>query len=103
MLGYNTPPRPPLPSTRLFMVLFWLNLATALGTCLHGLTGRYAAGALLGLFAGPAIYLLADGFGALRLARPLWLTVPICAALWAVALPLILDLYACAHKSRQDG
>jgi hypothetical protein len=72
-----------------FPVFFamWVNFALLLNVSLFWLRGRWLLAAFLGAVAAAPTYLLAHRLGAVALAEPLWLTLAVVAAQYAVAVP----------------
>ncbi|MBM3737226.1 MAG: DUF2878 domain-containing protein [Acidobacteria bacterium] len=74
----------------LWMAALWVNFAATLNESLSWLSGRYAAGALLGAVAGPLSYWAGERLGAIQVNRP-----------WAVALTWALATPALLYAARQ--
>jgi hypothetical protein len=74
-----------------WMVALWVNLAVTLHTSMDWLSRRYALAALVGAICGPAAYLAGVRMGAAQLGGGRG-SLLVIAALWAVAMPLLVWL-----------
>jgi hypothetical protein len=78
----------PVPFSPPWMVLLWMNFATALNVSLKSLHGRYLLSALLGAIGGPSAYYSGAKLGATT-------TIPgtsdllVLSAVWAAAVPAL--------------
>ena len=80
----------PKPISPLWMLMLWVNQATALNSCMAWLNSRYALGALFGAIGGPLAYLGGARLGAAAI--PTNSGLLILAAAWALAFPALLKL-----------
>jgi hypothetical protein len=77
-----------------WIVAMWVLFATALNVSLSWLHGRAILAALLGAFAAPMSYYAGARMGGMTLALPLWGSFLVIAALWAVAMPVLVSVAA---------
>ena len=84
----------PAPFTTLWLILMWVNFATALNVSLAWLSGRHVLGVLLGAAGGPMAYYAGERLDALALTRPLTWSLVAVGAAWALAVPLLTGLAA---------
>ncbi len=80
----------PAPLADVWLVALWGNFVLLLNVALRGLQTRLALAGLLGAVGGPAAFYSGERLGALALHRPLWLSMPVLALVWALAVPVLL-------------
>ena len=80
----------PAPLTTVWLVALWVDFALVLNVALRWLQGRWVLAAALGFVGGPAAYYSGQRLGAVRLGSPVWRSLLVLGAAWAVALPLLL-------------
>lgn len=90
-----------LPVYVLWMAAFWANFATLPSVSLRWLAPRWWLAALLGAVSAPGTYLAGARLGALSLGEPVWRSMVVIAAEWAVLLPIIMAI--ATRLSRADG
>jgi hypothetical protein len=76
----------------LWIVLLWMQFATALHFCLGWLSGRYLLASLLGLIGGPLSFLAGERLGAASFGEPRTLSLAVLALSWAIVLPVLVAL-----------
>jgi hypothetical protein len=75
-----------------WIVAMWVLFATALNVSLSWLHGRQILAAALGAVAAPMSYYAGARMGGMVLAMPLWISFLVIAALWAVAMPVLVSV-----------
>ena len=80
----------PRPFSPPWMVMLWVNQATALNSCMAWMRERYVAGAIFGGIGGPLAYLGGAKLGAASL--PGRRDLVILGVVWAIAFPSLLAL-----------
>lgn len=83
----------PPPLSPPWMVLLWMNFATAINVSLNKLHGRYALSAVLGSVGGPSAYYGGAKFGATA-SIPDTADLLVLSAVWAAAVPALFWLSA---------
>jgi hypothetical protein len=78
----------PSPFSSLWMVMLWVNLATAMNVSMGWLRGRYKLASLLGAIGGPMAYTSGAKLGAMT-AMPGPTGLAAIGLAWAIALPLL--------------
>ena len=77
----------------LWIVLLWAAFATTLAPLRAMLGSRWMpAAAVLGLAAGPLAYLAGERLGALTIGQPPMVAYSVVAAVWCLALPLLISV-----------
>jgi len=100
--GVYTPQRLvlPAPLADVWLIALWGNFALLLNVALRGLQARLALAGILGAFGGPAAFYSGERLAALALHRPLWLSMLALAAVWALAVPVLLCFASRLSRSR---
>jgi hypothetical protein len=87
----------PYPLTTPWMVLLWMNFATAINVSLKKLHGRYALSAVLGSVGGPSAYYSGAKLGATT-SIPGTIDLFVLSAAWAAAVPVLFWIAARINK-----
>jgi hypothetical protein len=74
-----------------FMIGLWAAFATLVNVSLAWLRGRFLLAAVFGALASGPSYYAGSKLGALELGEPVWQSLAIIGAVWAVAFPLLLQ------------
>ncbi len=76
----------------LWIVVLWMQFASALHFCLRWLSGRYLLASLLGLIGGPLSFLAGERLGAATFGEPRRLSVVVLALSWGIMMPALVAL-----------
>lgn len=89
----------PFPFSPPWMVLLWMDFATAINVSLKKLHGRYVLSAVLGAIGGPSAYYSGAKLGATT-SIPGAADLIVISVAWAAAVPLLYWIAARMNKSR---
>lgn len=99
LAGYASPgPIGWLPP--LWLVGMWVAFATTLNVAFAPLRGKPLMAAAVGATFGPVAYFAGSRIGAMTLVEPVWVALAAIGAMWAIALPALLQLSASLQASR---
>jgi hypothetical protein len=87
----------------LWLTGLWMAFATLLTVSLRPLEGRLALSGFLGLVAAPFSYWAGERLGAMEMAKPEGLSLLAIGAVWAVSLPLLVNLARCFNAAEDVG
>lgn len=73
-----------------YMIGLWMAFATLINTSLGWLKTRLGLAAMVGAVASPLSYFAGAKLGAVMLADPVWQSLAIIGAVWAVAFPVLV-------------
>ena len=74
----------------IWMSILWVQFATTFRYCLHWLSGRYGASALLAFAGAPLAFLGGERIGAISFLEPRLFNLMILGVVWAAAIPLLI-------------
>ena len=74
-----------------------------LNVALRSLQSHWGLAAALGCLGGPLAYYSGQRLGAARLAVPLWRSLLVLGAAWALAIPLLLWVARALRRRQQTG
>lgn len=81
-----------------WLIVVWMQFATTLRFSMRWLDAHWCAPILFGAIGGPLAYSIADGLDVVQLHPSTWPSLLSLAALWSVAVPILV-----AIARRQDG
>lgn len=84
----------------IWLVTLWIAFATLFNVSLAWLKARLWLAIPLAFAGGPACYLAGAKLGGMVLAEPLWISLSVIGALWAVAFPVLMVI---ARLTDPDG
>jgi hypothetical protein len=73
-----------------WLAALWLAFGTLLDDALSWLHGRYALASVLGALVAPLSYYGGEKLGGMMLAAPIWVSLMVIAALWALVMPIMI-------------
>lgn len=82
-----------------WLIALWMVFATCIEATARML-GNHALikSAVVGALVAPPTYWAGQGFGALKLAEPIWLALAATAVIWAIATPVMLATFAAVSR-----